>query len=286
MNDLVVHEQHAFPIVPVAEIQARTRAIKQLISGAMVEGVDFGLIPGTQKKSLWKSGAEKICAMFRIADRYHVEDLSSGNTIRYRVTCQGVSVSGEILGEGLGEASTAEEKYRWRKAVCDEEFEDTPETRRRETYKHGKNGGHYKVRQIMTNEADSANTILKMAQKRAKLGMVLGVTACSDDFTQDVVEEGDPTPGGGDDEPDVDRTPKSKSGGPNKPSGKPSSDMVGEKKWLANRLTETKRDLDAILKVGGIASLDELSPESFAIIKAHLNAQQHAAARGASEPTE
>jgi len=273
MNEMIVREQPTFAVVPIAEIQARTRAIKALISGAMVEGVDFGLIPGTQKKSLWKSGAEKICAMFRIADRYHVEDLSSGNTIRYRVTCQGVSASGEILGEGLGEASTNEEKFRWRKAVCDEEFDETPETNRRVKYAHGKGGGHYKVKQIMTNEADSANTILKMAQKRAKLGMVLGVTACSDDFTQDVVEEGDPPQAGdGGDEPDVDKTPKSKSGGPTKPAAKPS--MVGEMKWIANRLAETKRDIGPILETAGIASLDELTPESFKVVKAALLATE------------
>ena len=270
MNEIVVQEPSSFSIVPVAEIQARTRAIKKLISEAMVENVDFGVIPGTQKKSLWKSGAEKICAMFRIADRYSVDDLSSGNVIRYRVTCQGISASGEVLGEGMGEASTAEEKFRWRKAVCDEEFDDTPETHRRVKYARGQGGSHYKVKQVMTNEADSANTILKMAQKRAKLGMVLGVTACSDDFTQDVVDEDTPPAERDDTPPPGPRAPKAKPPAGKPPGSAPAEVGLGERKWIERKVEETGADLQALLDDAGIATLADLTPEAFVKIKAAL----------------
>jgi hypothetical protein len=49
-----------------------------------------------------------------------------------------------------------------------------------------KAGGHYTVQQIRTEPADLANTALKMACKRAKIAMVLNVTAASDMFSQDL----------------------------------------------------------------------------------------------------
>lgn len=123
---------------------------------------------------------------FRIADRYEVSDLSANGVIRYRVNCIGEhQITGATLGSGLGECSTDEEKYRWRKAVCQEEFDATPETHRRLKFGR-KQGGHYTVQQIRTEPADLANTVLKMACKRAKIAMVLNVTAASDMFSQDL----------------------------------------------------------------------------------------------------
>jgi hypothetical protein len=274
MNEVVTVQQPSLAIVPVAEIKQRVRAIKELISGVMVENVDFGMIPFTnEKKVLFKSGAEKICAMFRIASRYSTDDLSSANEIRYRITCQGIAPTGEILGEGMGEASTAEEKYRWRKAVCDEEFEEAPETERREVYKKGKGGGHYKVKQIKTNAADSANTILKMACKRAHVAMVLSITGCSDDFTQDVVDDDAPQAPADDDGPPPDRTPQRKAP-PAKaaaaPAAKPGA-FAGERRWIEAKVAETGADLATVLADAGIASLDELTRESFNLIRSALS---------------
>ena len=45
---------------------------------------------------------------------------------------------------------------------------------------------HYTVQQVRTESADLANTVLKMACKRAKIAMVLNVTAASDMFGQDL----------------------------------------------------------------------------------------------------
>lgn len=123
---------------------------------------------------------------FRIADEYEISDLSTAGAVRYRVKCIGRhQASGIGLGSGLGEASTDEEKYRWRKAVCEAEFENTPTDMKRTKYGR-KQGGHYTVQQIRTEPADLANTVLKMACKRAKIAMVLNVTAASDMFSQDL----------------------------------------------------------------------------------------------------
>lgn len=167
-------------------IKAQVQLIQKVMRSVMKEGTHYGKIPGVDKKMLFKPGAEVLCATFRIAPSYQIDDLSDGDSIRYRVRCiathQGTNT---ILGEGMGEGSTNEEKYRWRAAVCPEEFEETPEDRRRVKWKRG-NNGNFTVEQVRVVPADIANTVLKMACKRAQVAMTLNVTAASDIFQQDL----------------------------------------------------------------------------------------------------
>lgn len=177
----------------VANVVQQTMAIQEVMKAVMKQGVHYGVIKGTDKPTLYKAGAEKLCLAFHIADEYHVEDLSTGSdAIRYRVTCVGRHQhTGIQLGTGLGEASTSEEKYRWRAAVCDPEFNDTPANMRRTKYGKSKGGGFYTAKQVRTEPSDLANTVLKMAAKRAKMAMVLNVLAASDAFTQDLEDLSD-----------------------------------------------------------------------------------------------
>ena len=169
------------------EVVQHAAAVQEVMNAVMKPNVHFGKIPGTDKPTLYKSGAEVLCMSFRIADEYHVEDLSTADMIRYRVTCVGRhQVSDVVLGSGMGEASTGEEKYKWRSAVCLEEFEATPAAMRRVKFGKKKGGGFYKANQVRTEPSDLANTVLKMACKRAKMAMVLNVTAASDIFSQDL----------------------------------------------------------------------------------------------------
>lgn len=171
----------------VTEVLAHVTAVQQVMRAVMKEDVHYGRIPGTDKPTLYKQGAEVLCLAFKIGPRYIVEDLSTGETARFRVTCEGIHTpSGTVMGQGLGECSGAEEKYRWRKAVCSEEFEAVPEVQRRMKYGRKSGGGFYTVNQIRVDAADVANTILKMAKKRAFIDMVLAVTAASDMFAQDL----------------------------------------------------------------------------------------------------
>jgi hypothetical protein len=167
------------------EIRAGVNLIQDVMRSVMKEGVHFGTIPGTPKPTLYKAGAEKICSTFRIAIEPIAEDLSTSDESRYRVTARALTQSGVHLGSGIGECSSNEAKYRWRAPVCDEEFEETPEDRRRKVWKRGQKGG-YQQKQIRTEPADVANTILKMATKRAMIAVTLQVTAASDIFAQDI----------------------------------------------------------------------------------------------------
>lgn len=170
----------------VAEIRERVNLVQQVMQAIMKKDTHYGTIPGTPKPTLYKPGAEVLCVTFRIAPSYSVEDLSDELTARYRITCHGThQVTGISLGDGLGECSSAEEKYKWREAVCAEEFDLTPETMRRLKFKKYQNNVTKKT-QVRTEAADLSNTVLKMACKRAMIAMTLNVTAASDIFTQDI----------------------------------------------------------------------------------------------------
>lgn len=165
-----------------AETVDHVRAIQEIMRSVMKEGVHFGVVPGTKKPTLLKPGADVLCVAFRIAVTESEQDLSTRDRIRFRITSTGTHApTGIVLGSSLGECSSDEEKYRWRKAVSMHEYHDAPEDRRR--VKHGYD---YTVHQVRTEPADVANTILKMAAKRAKVAMVLNVTGASDMFSQDL----------------------------------------------------------------------------------------------------
>lgn len=201
-TELAVQESPRMPVVLTAkELIARARVIEEVFQQVMkeykpakdgqpaVEG-HYGKIPGCgDKPALLKAGAEKLMATFGIAAEIRVTDLSVDDEIRYRVEARATSIaSNSYLGSGVGECSTNEEKYRWRKAATDKEFEFTAEDRRRVKWARGKTG-EYEIKQVRTNPADVANTVLKMSTKRARIDMVLTVLGCSDMFQQDIDEE-------------------------------------------------------------------------------------------------
>lgn len=166
-----------------SEIRSDVNLIQEVMKAVMIPQVHYGTVPGCgDKPTLLKPGAEKIASTFRLAIDPVVEDLSKDDEIRYRVAAKVThQVSGQFLGSGIGEASTNEEKYKWRKVVSPAEWDATAEDRKRVKY-----GRDYTIQQIRTNPADVANTVLKMAKKRALIDAVLTITAASDCFTQDI----------------------------------------------------------------------------------------------------
>lgn len=170
-----------------AEIKANVNRLQEVMKAVMIKDVHYGVIPGTQKPTLYKAGSEKILSTFRIAVELDVEDLSTADAYRYRVKARGVIPSGEIVGCGIGECSTDEEKYRWRSVVNEKEWDATPDDRKRVKYSKPNNWNKDgETKQVRTNPADLANTVLKMAKKRAQIDLTLTATAASDVFEQDL----------------------------------------------------------------------------------------------------
>ena len=170
------------------QLQNRVQRMLEIQQQVMKTDIDYGIIPGCKKPSLFKPGAELLMVTFCLSDRITVEELSEDGAIRYRVTTEICSQStGAYLGCGVGEASTNEEKYKWRKIVCDGEWDDTPpELRREKWFKGWQSKPDYKQKQVRTNPSDVANTVLKMAKKRSKIDAVLSVLGASRIYSQDI----------------------------------------------------------------------------------------------------
>lgn len=170
-----------------ADVKEHIQLIQRVMAETMLKDTHYGVIPGTQRPTLYKAGANLLLTTFRIAVMPEIDDLSTHDEIRYRVLAKGVHMStGNVIGVGIGECSTSEEKYRWRDAVCQEEFDETTEARRRVKYARGRERSHYTRQQVRTVPADLANTVLKMAKKRAEVDLCLTGLACSDVFAQDL----------------------------------------------------------------------------------------------------
>lgn len=172
----------------VAEVRQNINLIQEAMKATMKRDVHFGVIPGCQKPSLYKPGAEVIIALFKLSTDPIVTDLSKDHEIRYQVKVNITTREKVFVGSGIGECSSGEEKYSWRAAICQEEFEATLETMRRIKFKKNYNGPVLQIQQVRVSPSDMANTILKMAKKRALIDAVLTATGASDIFSQDIEE--------------------------------------------------------------------------------------------------
>lgn len=141
------------------EVERQALLIQQVMKTVMHKDEHYGTIPGTNKPTLYKSGAEKLCLTFRLSPAYRVEQTDlPGDHREYKVVCTMTHIpSGQVFGEGMGMGTTMEKKYRYRRDGRENE-----------------------------NIADTFNTVLKMAKKRAMVDAVLTCTAASDIFTQDL----------------------------------------------------------------------------------------------------
>lgn len=216
-----VREYTSRPLVfkKTLEIQQEQRKlIKAYVESNMQRDVDYGVIPGTAKPTLYKPGAEKLCDLFRCVAKFEhekvIEDFSAEKPLFfYRLRCRIYSHDSErLVAEGVGSANSMEGRYRWRNAdrlcpkcgkatILRSKFSDRNAPGSEPGwYCYGKKGGCGSnfaaddktiVGQVQGRvENDDiftvANTVLKMAKKRALVDATLGLARCSDIFTQDV----------------------------------------------------------------------------------------------------
>lgn len=195
-SEIARHEGGALSMVASVDekaIVAQVAMIQRVMTAVMKDGTHYGTIPGTNQPSLYKSGSEALLSAFKISVEPEVsESRTADGHIAYTVRCIGRHMAtGIVVGVGIGECSTAEEKYQWRGAVCQEEYDETLESHRRKKWlkgrwEGGQQGPARAVLQVRTNPADLANTVLKMAKKRAQIDLTLTALSASDIFTQDL----------------------------------------------------------------------------------------------------
>lgn len=192
--------------------------IQKIQRDVMSEGVDYGKVPGTDKPTLLKPGQEALCDMYGYKVRTEkVRTLGDGvtsPTITWdvRAVVHLGTFSGPEVGDGNGSCNSWEVKYRWRRAglVCpncgkEAVIKSTDfDTKQPNGWLCWKKKDGCGAKFSLTDQAVTGqtvgkvenedpweldNTILKMAEKRAKVDATLSVCAASGLFTQDVGED-------------------------------------------------------------------------------------------------
>lgn len=159
--------------------------VQAAVQKSLKSGHDYDTIPGTGKPTLLKPGAEKILMMFGLTSEYEfldkIEDYDKG-VFAYTMKCI-LSRNGQKITEGVGSCNSKEDKYRWRWY----KDADVPEGVDKDSLK-SKTNKWGKTEYKLENEEiySQANTILKMAKKRAQVDATLTVASLSELFTQDI----------------------------------------------------------------------------------------------------
>jgi len=168
MTNIPAQQQPAMPAsvsiidnVNLNQVQLQMQKIAQfqaVVQKTLKKGHDYGEIPGTRgKPTLLKPGAEKILMLLGLSSEYEiverVQDYEQG-FFAFTVKCI-LSRNGLKVTEGVGHANTREKRYQ--------------------------NQDPFSL----------ANTVLKMAKKRAQVDAVLTVASLSEIFTQDLEDFAD-----------------------------------------------------------------------------------------------
>jgi hypothetical protein len=205
------------PVMNVAAALQQLAEFQEFVKKYLVADEDYGIIPGTPKPTLYKSGAEKLCDIYGMADDYTMQkEVENWDMVPplfdYQFKCILTSRrDSRFLGAGFGSCNSWESKYKWRETkrkcpLCQKEAI----IKGNEKYGGGwvcwkkRDGCGAKFldddkaiveqkagREANEDIADIKNTILKMAKKRAKIDAVIAVTRSSGIFTQDMEEHVD-----------------------------------------------------------------------------------------------
>jgi len=188
--------------------------IEAIQRSVMRENIDYGVIPGTDKPTLYKPGAEILNKMAGYTAEFYPERAEGDGIttphIRYNVTCRLTDRNGALVAAGNGSANSWEKKHRWRggsrvcpecgkgaiikgqakygggwlcwkkKDGCGAKFDDDAPEITSQSAEQIENADPYEL----------DNTLLKMGEKRAYTDATLRGHAASGIFTQDV-EDGD-----------------------------------------------------------------------------------------------
>jgi hypothetical protein len=209
-----VDRSQFMPAMSIELAVERYNTITEFVSRVLRRDIDYGIIPGTDKLTLLKPGAEKLTTFFGLSTRFQLieriedwtgEDHNGEPFFYYLYRCQ--LYRGDLLvAEADGSCNSREQKYRYREAqrVCTE-CGHAAIIKGKEEYGGGwlcfrKKGGcgakfstgdaaieSQQVGRVPNPEiADQVNTIQKMGQKRALVAVTLLAVNASEFFTQDV----------------------------------------------------------------------------------------------------
>ena len=191
----VVEQTYLAPAMSVGQAKHEQDKLEAFVKDVMVDGADYGTEFGIKKPFLHKPGAEKLLHYFGLVARDfefvdRVEDWDTQLFV-YTMRCNVVRlVTGEVVGEGYGNANSHEPKYRYLWIPADKPEEErgkhmkaTGEGRWRNDYKS--TAYQWQERYENPDRAGLVNTLIKMAKKRCLVDGALTTCRASYAFTQD-----------------------------------------------------------------------------------------------------
>lgn len=150
-------------ISAIGRTQTYYAELREFIRTCLVTGVDYGMFGNVKKKSLLQPGAQKLMHFAGLRARFPAEDMmrtedwdSQPPFLHYMVRCALETLSGDFAGECYATCNSKENMY---------------------------------VRQ---SAYQIANTLVKMAQKRAFVGAIVSALGLSEEFTQDMEDMAEP----------------------------------------------------------------------------------------------
>jgi hypothetical protein len=289
VNDELATGFGAASIMSLHEAQAMRQALNDFVSSnVLVENIDYGKVPGTDKNTLLKPGAEKLATFFRLTPKFvildKVVDFDKG-LFYFQYQCELYTRGGMLVGTGNGSCNSYESKYRYRRAgrVCPQcGAENIRRSKRDDGWycweKTGGCGANFAANDTRITEqetgrvenpdrADQLNTVDKMAQKRALVAAVLIAVNASEFFTQDMEDfvngdfEPPPVP------PKRNGAPAPAQSGPpeaTRPTSWPGATVAAVANALAVEMREAMAALNAAEAAGEVTKSDDVD----SIIKA------------------
>lgn len=153
-------------MIPVEEMRLWYLDFVKFSKSILKEGLDFGVIPGCKKPSLYKPGAEKLMVAYGMSiDVYCTKEIIDFDRDFLCFTYKAIVKKNDRSWQCEGSCNSLEKKYQlknWNEETKSYDYLPNP------------------------NPFEIMNTLQKMAQKRAMVGAVLIATGASEFFTQDL----------------------------------------------------------------------------------------------------
>jgi len=167
--------------------------LNNFIASMMKEGVDYGMIPGTKKKSLYQPGGQKLLYFNGLGVKMECTEKSQDwekGFFHYEYKAIAFHKrTGIVVAECFGSANSKEDRYAWR-WVTERNIprgfdKDSLPSKQRS----GKNGDYTVYRTPNPDLFTLPNTLQKMAQKRSMVGVSTLACRASENFTTQYDEE-------------------------------------------------------------------------------------------------
>lgn len=194
-SELAVYE----PSMTMEKAVETFNLVTSFCKKALSENIDYGVIPGTEKPTLLKPGAEKLAIWFGLAVddvdcKVDIIDTPKGQVISVRSKCILRDKQGFIKGISEANCNTGEDRYQhggqW---IPEWELPDDFDTKNADVKTQKKKaGGSFKKYRLKDsqNPWNFYNTVIKMSQKRAFVSATLMATGTSSRFTADMEDSG------------------------------------------------------------------------------------------------